>query len=57
MNKSDIIGIVVALAVLLSVPAIPLISTIAKGEMILEREVSKPSSRTVNTAIATFALG
>lgn len=57
MKKSDIIGIVIALVVLLSIPAIPLISTITKGEVIVEREVSKSPARTVKTEIATFALG
>lgn len=66
MKSRDVIGIIIGVLVLLSVPAIPLISTVTGGEPVVEREVivereanipAIDASRPAETEIATFALG
>jgi uncharacterized alpha/beta hydrolase family protein len=66
MKKSDIIGIIIALAVLLGVPAIPLISTVTKREVIVERQPNAEKKvdippidmqRPATKETATFSMG
>jgi hypothetical protein len=66
MKKADVIGIIIALAVLLGVPAIPLISTVTKGDVIVERQpdaeekVNIPPidmQQPATTETATFSMG
>jgi len=66
MKKADVIGIIIALAVLLGVPAIPLISTVTKGDVIVERQPDSEEKVNIppidmqqpaTTETATFSMG
>ena len=60
MKLADVVGIIIGLLVLLSIPAMPLLSAVNKGEVIVDRRVIIPpidTSRTADTETATFATG